>query len=718
MGSLPPLELEPQVAREQPRAAAAPSGHQALFEKPLLIELGTEELPVKALPALAEAWLAGVLAALDKRGFRRGDGRVYYTPRRLCVLIEQVAPQQPEQHSERRGPALAAGLDASGEPTRALLGFAASCGVAVDQLAKLESDKGSWFVHRAVSPGRRLSELVIEIVSEAIAAMPIAKPMRWGDHDFAFVRPLHWLLMLHGEQVLDGQLFGIKADRMSRGHRFLSDKPIWVASTADYLDRLREARVLVDQDERNRRIRAQIAQLTAAGSRRVRIDDDLLAEVVCLTEWPSAVLCSFESDFLRVPQEALILTMQTNQKFFPVLDAGGRLTEQFIGIANIESSDVDQVRRGYERVIRPRFADARFFFDEDLKQGIEAMNAGLAAVTYQQKLGSYADKVARIAALAEHLAAGFGVEPALARRLALWSRADLQSRMVGEFPELQGIMGRYYAAAAGVPAEQAAALDEMYQPRFAGDDIAASPLGRLLAVAERLDTLAGGFAAGLKPSGNKDPFALRRAALGLARSLIEGEVEIDLMAALRTACMGLPADAAAVDPVELMDFIYDRLRGYFHDQRVAGEHFDAVLAVRPESLPDLRRRLTAIAAFSLGPDAVALAAANKRIRNILRKAEQRVPGQVDSRLLRDAAERELAAALEAAIADSEPSFAQRDYVAVMKRLSQLRPAVDQFFDKVMVMVDDAELRGNRLALLQRLESRFLAVADISRLASV
>ena len=714
MGSLPPLELEPQHSETdaEARAKPKPTGSPA---RDLLIELGTEELPVKALPGLAKAFVEGVVAGLDKRGFAHGAHRLLYTPRRLVAWVEGVTAEQPLQKTERRGPAAAAAFDAAGQPTRALQGFAASCGVAVEQLEKLETDKGAWMVFRAETPGARLGDLAIEIIDEAMRGMPIPKPMRWGAHEHAFARPVHWLLVLHGDQVLDGALMGLKADRMSHGHRFLHDKPIWISSPADYLERLRDAKVLVDPEERRGRIRAQVAQLVAASGRKVRIEPGILEEIVGLTEWPSAVLCSFESEFLRVPQEALMLTMESNQKFLPVLDAAGRLTEQFIGIANIESLDVDEVRRGYERVIRPRFADARFFFDEDLKQGIDGMNEGLASVSYQQKLGSYADKVERIVELAEHLAAGFGVEPAAAAHMARWCRADLQSRMVGEFPELQGIMGRYYAAAAGTPPEQAVALDEMYQPRFAGDAIAPSALGRLLAVCERLDTLVGGFAAGMRPSGNKDPFALRRAALGLARTLIEGDVDFDLLAALRQACTGLPADLD-VDPIEVMDFIYERLRSYFEEQRVPPAQLDAVLAVRPDSLVDLRRRLAAIAAFVQLPDAGALAAANKRIRNILRKSDAAPASSVDAGLLQEEAEKHLGQAVDAAVVETDAALARRDYVAVLRRLADLRAAVDSFFDAVMVNAEDPALRANRLALLQRLADRFLAVADVSALS--
>ncbi|MCC6505293.1 MAG: glycine--tRNA ligase subunit beta, partial [Aquimonas sp.] len=502
----------------------------------LLIELGTEELPVKALPELARAFAEGIVAGLDKRGVAHGSVRTLYTSRRLAAWVESVASEQPEQRNEVLGPYLNIGLDAAGEPTPALKGFAQKNGIAWEQLERTSDAKGERFVARSVKPGAATVSLLQDILNDSLRGMPIPKPMRWGAHEYGFARPVHWLVSLYGDQVVELAALGVRSDRMSRGHRFHSPKPVWIGKAEDYIDALRAVKVLVDADERRERIRALVGAAAGAVGGTARIDAGILEEVNCLNEWPQPITCSFEREFLRVPQEALIATMEANQKFFPVLDLEGRLTEHFIGIANIESKDPQQVRLGYERVIRPRFADAKFFFDEDLKQGLASMNAGLGTVTYQQKLGSYADKVARIAKLAEAIAPSLGVDPELARRAANYCKADLQSRMVGEFPELQGIAGRYYAAAEGESAELALALDEVYMPRFAGDQIASSALGKVLAIAERLDTLAGGFAAGLKPTGNKDAFALRRNALGLARTLIEGGVEVSLPDLIDKAC--------------------------------------------------------------------------------------------------------------------------------------------------------------------------------------
>lgn len=687
--------------------------------KPLLVELGVEELPVKALPGLAQAFFDGVVDGLAKRGiaFERGDARPLSTPRRLAVLLPGVASEQPEQHSEVLGPYLNIALDADGKPTKALAGFAAKAGIDWTQLERTTDAKGERFVHRSVKPGAATAALLPEIVAEAIAAMPIPKPMRWGAHEYAFARPVHWLVLLHGKDVVAAQLLGLTSDRMSRGHRFLHDKQVWLSSPEDYIASLQAAFVVVDPDARRERIVREVNAAAEQAGGVARITEDNLGQVVNLVEWPSAVLCSFEREFLAVPQEALIETMEINQKFFPVLDAEGKLTEKFIGIANIESRDVAEVAKGYERVIRPRFSDAKFFFDEDLKQGLASMGEGLSTVTYQARLGTVADKVQRVTALAQVIASQVGVDAGKARRAAELAKNDLQSRMVGEFPELQGIAGRHYAIAAGEDAEVALAIDEAYQPRFAADDIAASKLGKVLAIAERLDTLAGGFAAGLKPTGNKDPFALRRNALGLARTIIESGFDLDLGALLAAANAGLASRNVQADLAELQDFIIDRLKGYYADKGVPATHFNAVAELKPASLYDFDRRIDAIGTFAQLPEAEALAAANKRIRNILRKAEGEIPAAVDAALLREAAESELAEAVAAAIADTNASLAGKDYVSALGRLARLRPQVDAFFDKVMVNVDEPAVRNNRLALLRTLGERLGSVAAIEHLSN-
>lgn len=722
--------------RPESRPPAGVEG-QAGVPKPLLIELGTEELPPKALDTLAEAFARGVRDGLDKRGIAAdlAGARTFCTPRRLAVHIPAVGSAQPDQSVERRGPAVQAGRDADGNPTRALSGFAASCGIDVEALDTVKTDKGEWYVYRAVKPGQATAALLPEILAEALKGLPVPRPMRWGDHDYSFVRPVHWLVILHGDQVVDAELMGLSSGRVSHGHRFHHPDAVDIADADSWLEAMRRAHVLADPAERRQKIRDEIARVSAGGT--PRLSDALLDELANLNEWPVAVACAFEPAFLAVPAEALITTMEANQKFVPVFDADGRLTEHFIGIANIESRDPAEIRRGYERVIRPRFADAQFFYQEDLKTSLDELQKGLADVTYQQALGSLWDKTCRVAELARIIANRVGVDAGRATRAASLAKCDLLTLMVGEFPELQGTMGRYYATVQGEEAAVAQALDEVYMPRHAGDPIAAGDVARVLAVAERLDTLAGIFAVGMKPSGNKDPFALRRAALGLARTLVEGDLAIDLDATFREALELIP-DAALLASAapsgqggdaspgerrralagDLHDFVLERLRGYYADQGFGHGPFEAVMAVQPSTLPDFDRRLRAVAAFAERPEAASLAAANKRVGNILRKqrdAGTEVAAHVDEARLEDGAERALAAALADASAKATRAIDAGDYTGALTDLAALQAPVDAFFDEVLVMADDPAVRANRLALLASLQAEFMAIADISRL---
>lgn len=701
--------------------------------KPLLVEIGTEELPPKALDELSAAFVRGFCEGLAKRGIAvdAAGAKVYNSPRRLAAIVPDVATMQPAQKSEVLGPYLNIGLDATGAPTPALRGFAAKSGIAVEDLQRTSDAKGERFVARSEKPGQPTAALMQDIIAEALKALPIPKPMRWGDHDFAFVRPVHWLVILHGEQIVDAEIFGIKSGRESRGHRFMHPQAVAIASPDVYVDTLRAANVLADPAERRARVASEVARAAQATGGKPRLADALRDEISNLVEWPSAVACAFERDFLAVPPEALITTMETNQKFVPVFDSGGKLTEHFIGVANIESKDASEIRKGYERVIRPRFADAKFFYDEDRKSPLAAHQQALKSVTYQQQLGSVWDKCVRVAELARVIANRSGVDAALATRAAALSKCDLMTRMVGEFPELQGVMGRYYANADGENADVATALDEFYRPRFAGDGIAQGRIAQVLATAERLDTLAGIFAVGGKPTGSKDPFALRRAGLGLARTLIEGGFELDLEAVLREAVELLPAIAPPKDskaaaksaPADskqgltdaLLDFIFERLRGYYAEQGFSADQFDAVRAVDPETLPDFDRRLRAVAEFAKLPEAAALAAANKRIGNILKQAPDDAAGRVDPALLDAGAERELHAHVEKAVAAIAPMANANHYVDMLRTLATLRAPVDAFFDQVMVMDENPAKRRNRIALLAGLRRLFLQVADISLL---
>jgi glycyl-tRNA synthetase beta chain len=711
--------------------------------KSLLVELGTEELPPKALDELSAAFLRGICDGLAKRGIAADldQACAYASPRRLAALVPGVAKAQAEQAIERRGPALASALDAEGQPSKALLGFAQSCGVSVEQLEKLETDKGGWFVWRTIKPGLATATLLPEIIDEALKALPIPRPMRWAEHEYSFVRPVHWLVILHGAEIIDGKVLGLHSGRKSRGHRFMHPQPIHVADADGWLDAMRAANVLADPQERRQRIREQIDLVAGETGGLPRMDDALLDELANLTEWPVAIACTFEREFLAVPPEALVTTMVTNQKFVPVFDAEGKLTEHFIGVANIQSKNPAEIRKGYERVIRPRFADAKFFWDEDLKTPLASYQEQLKSVTYQQSLGSLWDKSVRVAELARIIANRVGADAANATQAASLSKCDLLTRMVGEFPELQGVMGRYYARHDGEPAEVAEALDSYYQPRFAGDAIAAGKLGQVLAVAERLDTLAGIFAVGMKPGGNKDPFALRRAALGLGRTLIEADMDLDLRGSLVEALELLPdaALAAGLKPGkdgsrpalnsaerrailldELHVFVLDRLRGYYAEQGFQNTQFEAVLAVQPASLADFDRRLRAVAEFGRRPEALSLAAANKRVANILRKQAEEADAPAISRVVDPAwfeadAERELSDALAAAQRDTAEALASGDYAAALERLSQLHLPVDTFFDSVLVNAENPAVRANRLALLGQLKSQFSAIADIALL---
>ncbi|MFO1493983.1 MAG: glycine--tRNA ligase subunit beta [Lysobacterales bacterium] len=715
----------------------------------LLVELLCEELPAKAVADLAHGLKSGLSERLAKAGIAHPADRAQalWTPRRIAVLLPEVALAAPAQTLERRGPALAAGTGPDGAPSKALQGFAASCGVSVEALEKLETDKGAWYVHRTSKPGALTAEVLPAMVQAAIEGLPLGKPMRWGDNDYAFLRPVHALIVLLGAELLPARVYGVDSGRRTRGHRFHHPQEVSITTPAAYLDALLAAHVIVDPQARRERVREEVSAAAQAQGGVARLPDDLIDEVSNLTEWPCAIACSIPTEFMRLPEAVIVTTIETHQRFFPVLDAGGKLTPNFVGVANIQSRDPAEIRKGYERVVRPRLSDAAFFFDQDLKQPLAEHVEALKSVTYQQKLGSLYDKTERVVALARAVAPAVGVAADLAEAAARLSKADLQTRMVGEFPELQGQMGRTYALAQGQPEAIAIALDEVYAPRQSGAPIAATAVGRVLAIAERLDTLAGIFAVGLKPTGNKDPFALRRAALGLARTLIEGGIHLDLPQILERAVLAIPAQslkdylakianaafnddsllgkladkltAPAVN--ELYEFILERTRAYYTEAGITADVFEAVAQRRPHDLVDFDRRLKAVLAFKQLPACQSLAAANKRIRNILRKAGEggvdvaALPA-VDTERLHHDAERALYAALVQAETDSAPRFAAGEYVEGLTRLADLQAAVDAFFEGVMVMAEDAAVRNNRLALLDRLSTLFLKTADVSLLA--
>lgn len=680
----------------------------------LLVEIGTEELPPKALPTLSAAFTDGIAKGLQEAGLTPTEIIPYAAPRRLAVWVKGVATQQADQIIERRGPAIKGAFDANGNPTKAATAFAASCGVEVADLGKQETDKGAWLVFRQQQKGQATTNLFPAIVEKSLTALPIPKRMRWGSGTAEFVRPVHWVVMLANDSVIDAEILGIKTGRESRGHRFHAPAPISIQTPDTYAVQLGEASVIARFEARRDLIKTKVEQLAATLGGNAVMPEGLLAEVTALVEWPVPVAGRFEERFLEVPQEALISTMQDNQKYFALVDANGKLMSSFITVANIESRDVSQISSGNERVIRPRFSDAEFFWTQDKKQSLASRRDALKTMVFQQKLGTLYDKSARVAKLAAYIADKLGADATLATRAAELGKCDLVTNMVFEFTELQGIMGRYYATHDGEAAEVATALDEQYMPRFAGDDLPQTRTGQILALAERLDTLTGIFGIGQKPTGAKDPFGLRRAALGALRLLIEKQLPLDLADLLDKAADGLTAQLGSKPAtIETLDYILERLRGYYQDQGINVAIVEAVAALKPSQPLDFDRRVKAVAAFRQLTAAESLAAANKRISNILKKVEGALPQTVDAGLLQLDAEKALAATVQAQQDKVLPLFAAGEYEAALLSLAALREPVDKFFDDVMVMADDIALKNNRLALLNRLRGLFLQVADLS-----
>jgi len=684
--------------------------------KHLLVEIGTEELPPKALRKLATVFGDALSAQLDEHFLSPGALQTYATPLRLTVYIEDVLTRQADREIVRRGPNVKAAFDKDGKPTKPAEGFARSCGVTVDKLERVSTDKGECLAWHSTETGKTCGEILPGLVEAALKKLPIPKRMRWGSSDIEFVRPIHWVLVLLGSETIDADIMGIPCGRNTRGHRFHHNQPIELADTTQYLEALEKTgKVIADMDRRREMIREQVIAAGKQLGGNAQIDVALLDEVTALVEWPVAVAGDFNVRFLDVPDEALISSMQDHQKYFPVVDNDGKLMAHFITVANIASTDIAQVKAGNERVIRPRLEDASFFWAQDKKQKLDSRVGALDKVTYQKKLGSLKDKQQRIAVIATQLAKATGADIAQVKRAALLCKCDLLTSMVSEFPDLQGIMGRYYALNDGEPTAIAEAIGEQYRPRFSGDALPTTPAGQAIAIADRLDSLAGIFALGQSPTGDKDPFGLRRAALGILRTLIEGRIEIDLTALIETALSGLPIDVPADINEKLYSFIMERLRTWYLDDGHETETFDAVLSRQPVSPLDFDQRIQAVKAFALLPEAASLSAANKRISNILRKAEQQPGTKYHADLFQEEAEKQLAHAVKTLGEKVAPLYQARDYTTALGELATLREPVDRFFDNVMVMADDPKVRDNRLALLSALSSLFLDVADISRL---
>ena len=686
-----------------------------------LVEIGTEELPPKALPALAQAFHDGLAARLAEARLGCGEIESFASPRRLALKVHRLETRQSDQQVTLRGPP-ASVARADGAWTRAAEKFAAGAGVELDDLVEQHEGKGVYVYAHKLERGADAAALLPAIVRDSLGALPVPRRMRWGASEAEFVRPVHWLVMLLGKEIVPCSLFGVEAGRSSRGHRFMAPAPVELRTPVEYPDRLeQEGFVIADFAQRRERIRAQAEIAARADGGRLVLDPALLDEVTALVEWPVAIAGEFEARFLDLPEEVLIATLQDHQRYFPVRGEDGRLAPRFITISNIDSPQPDAVRKGNERVVRPRLADAAFFWSQDRRSPLKARTALLDSVVFQKKLGSIGAKAARVAALAGRIAGLLGADAGEAERAAQLAKCDLVTAMVGEFPELQGVMGRYYALADGEPESLAAALEEQYLPRFAGDRLPSHVTGQVLAIADKLDTIAGIFVIGQRPTGNRDPFGIRRAALGVLRLLIECELDIDLPLLVNEAVAAQPIAPEASTADEIVAFLMERLRGYYLEGGGAllasHDAFEAVLARAPVSLVDFHQRLAAVLEFAQLDAAGALAAANKRIGNILRQADAEEIGEVQAELLQQPAERALHERLTLLAQEIRPLVEAREYRRALERLATLREVVDRFFDEVLVMDPDPALRANRLAWLAGLRELFVRIADVSRLST-
>jgi len=682
-----------------------------------LVEIGTEELPPKALKKLSNAFMEGIKIGLDDADLRYGSATVYASPRRLAVRIEALQTKQADKTVERKGPAKKAAFDAEGQPTKALQGFARGCGAEVADLSEIETEKGIWMVYYLEQKGQLTAELLPAIVNQSLAKLPIPKRMRWGASEVEFVRPVHWALMLLDDQVVPATILGHQTSNKTHGHRFHAPQAIEIKKPADYLVVLKEQGfVQADFEERKARIRQQVEATAESAGGVADIDEALLDEVTALNEWPTAVVGDFDETFLSVPSEALISAMKGHQKYFHILDKAGQLMAKFITISNIESSNPDSVKKGNERVIRPRLSDAKFFWNQDRKQPLDDFLPRLKTVVFQQKLGTLYDKVERLETLVVKIGRPLGEEAQILERAARLSKCDLMTEMVGEFPDLQGVMGRYYAQAQQEDVKVADAINGQYQPRFAGDQLPESVVSQALAIADKLDTITGIYGIGQVTTGDKDPFALRRSALGLLRIIIEKELDLDLQLMIRFS-LDLHSEIETTDALvmEIYDFIISRLKAYYASQAVTAEQFEAVRVCAPSHPLDFAKRIEAVCQFSEMEEAESLSAANKRIANILKKVDAALPEEVESSLFEGAQERDLFDALDALRETVSSKIAERDYAGAMQLLATIRQPVDAFFDHVMVMADDEAVKLNRLALLNQIYQLFRQVADISRL---
>ncbi|MFY8300866.1 glycine--tRNA ligase subunit beta [Pseudoalteromonas sp. SS15] len=680
----------------------------------LLVEIGTEELPPKSLRKLATAFADNLTEELKALELSFDSINWYASPRRLGVQVAALATQQQDKIVEKRGPATKAAFDADGNPTKAAMGWARGCGIEVSEAETLETEKGAWLLHRATVKGQGATELLADAINKALAKLPIPKPMRWGANKTQFIRPVHTVAALLGGTQVQGEVLGKAISNELQGHRFHHPARVTVNHADEVFETLKSAYVVADYETRKAQIRAQIEEAAAAVDAVVAMDEDLLEEVTSLVEWPVTLTASFEEEFLAVPDEALIYTMKDDQKYFPLLDKAGNLINKFLFVSNIESKDPNVVISGNEKVVRPRLADAQFFFETDKKKTLESRLESLGSVLFQKQLGTLKDKSERIAALAGYIAEQVGADKALAERAGLLSKTDLMTEMVMEFTDVQGVMGMHYARIDGEAEEVALAQNEQYMPRFAGDNLPSNPISYAVALADKFDTLVGIFGIGQAPKGDKDPFALRRAAIGALRIMVEKELKLDIHDIVAKS-QALFADKLSNDNVaeDVFEFMLGRFRAWYQDEGISVDVIQAVLARRPSSPADFDRRVKAVSHFRTLAEAESLAAANKRVNNILAKNNVTSDAAVDNALLAEDAEKVLAAQVAELTKVLEPVYAAGDYQGALTQLASLREAVDNFFDNVMVMADDEAVKNNRLALLSQLSRLFLNTADIS-----
>ncbi len=679
----------------------------------LLFELGTEELPPKALKNLRDALRDNVAVNLQAHDFEFDSIEAYAAPRRLALIVHQLSEQQPDKNIERLGPAVDAAFNDDGTAKPAAVGFAKSCGVEVDELERIATDKGERLGYTIAQQGQPLANFIEEIINGALKKLPVPKAMRWGDRSEQFIRPVHWAVLLHGDKVLDATIVGVKTGNQSRGHRFMASEEIVISNANSYLAQLESAKVIADYEKRQQLIKQQIEAEAQVSGGVAQISDDLLDEVTSLVEWPVALTGRFDNEFLEVPTECLVSSMAEHQKYFHVFDSDGNLLPNFITVANIESSNPQSIISGNEKVIRPRLADAKFFFETDKKVALESHQEQLKKVVFQKELGSVQDKAERVAAIARFIAPSIGADSAQAERAGLLSKCDLATNMVGEFDKLQGIMGTYYARHDGEDENIAIAMTEQYLPKFSGDKLAQNPVGQTVAIADRIDTLVGIFGIGQIPKGSKDPFALRRAAIGLLRTLVEKSLSLDIKDLINASVASF-GDKLSNEKIkqELFDFILERFKAWYLDQGIDANIINAVMALKPSMPIDFDARVKAVQFFQTLPEAQSLSAANKRVKNILAKADVAITDSVDNDLLVESEEKALADTIKQAEAKQQNL---NNYQEKLEYLASLRDEVDAFFDKVMVNAEDPAIKANRLAMLKKLQGLFSSIADISLL---